>query len=67
MESIEKRFFNLTNYERHGSNSNNYGTSQTSASPESFPTIMENGVLIEYNAIHFSSEIGEDANKEALK
>ncbi len=64
MRSNENRLSDLMNYERQGSNSNNYGTSQTSSSPESFPSIMENGVMIEYKLLHFSSEFIEENNKE---
>lgn len=63
MKSNENRLSDLMNYERQGSNSNNYGTSQTSSSPESFPSIMENGVMIEYKLLDFSSEITEEDSK----
>lgn len=67
MRSNDNRLCDLMNYERQGSNSNNYGTSQTSSSPESFPGIMENGVMIECKSLHFSSEISEVDNKDETK
>lgn len=55
------------NYERQGSDSNNYGISQISSSPESFPSIMENGIMIEYKVLNFSSTITEEEIKEDSK
>lgn len=57
MDTIDNRTSGLINYYRQGSNSNNYGGTDISSSPESFPYIMENGILIEYNTLDFSSDI----------
>ena len=48
---------NLMNYELQGSNSNNYGASPQTSSPVSFPVLMENGILVKYEAVKFSTEI----------
>lgn len=48
---------NLMNYELNNSNSSNYLPSQTSSSPDSFPNIMEEGILVEYKEIIYTSEI----------
>ena len=56
----------LMNYEHQSSNSINYSSFQTTSSPESFPKIMENGILIKYESMNFSSELIEetDSNEE---
>lgn len=46
----------LMNYELNGSNSNNYIPTPTSSSPESFPSQMENGIIIEYKEVNYASE-----------
>ena len=45
------------------SNSNNYNSSPTSSSPESFPDLMNNGIIVEYKSAEFSSEIVEEKFK----
>lgn len=50
----------LMNYEQKSSNSNNYESYQTSSSPTSFPDLMENGIIVNYENIVFSSEIVEE-------
>lgn len=57
MDNIDNRTSGLINYDRQGSNSNNYGGTDISSSPESFPYIMENGILVEYKTLDFSSEV----------
>lgn len=47
----------LMNYESISSNSNNYGTLPKTPSPSSFPDLMENGVLVKYEAPKFVAEI----------
>jgi len=51
---------NLMNYELQSSNSNNYNSFQKTSSPESFPVLMENGILIKYEWVNFSTEILEN-------
>jgi len=50
---------NLMNYELQSSNSNNYNSFQKTSSPESFPILMEDGILIKYEIVNFSTEILE--------
>jgi len=57
MDTIDNRTSGLINYDRQGSNSNNYGGTDISSSPESFPYMMENGILVEYRTLDFSSEV----------
>ncbi len=47
----------LMNYELYSSNSNNYISSPISSSPESFPNLMEDGILVEYKKIQYATEI----------
>ena len=58
---------NLVNYDLSNSNSTNYSTFLKSSSPQSFPELMENGVLVKYNQVNFSSEIldNKDSKKES--
>jgi hypothetical protein len=49
----------LINYELQSSNSKNYDSTQNTSSPESFPVLMENGIIIQYELIKFSTEIVE--------
>lgn len=75
MSNGEYRTSDLMNYNRQGSNSNNYGATNISSSPDSFPYIMENGILVEYKTLNFSSEItpehkeidNPDKNDQELK
>lgn len=53
----------LMNYSINSSNSNNYNSSPTSSSPESFPDLMNNGIIVEYKSAEFSSEIVEEKFK----
>ena len=46
----------LVNYESHVSNSNNYGTFETSESVESFPRLVGNGVFVAYKQINYASD-----------
>jgi hypothetical protein len=50
---------NLMNYQLQGSNSNNYGSSPQTSSPDSFPVVMEEGILVRYEAVKFSTQIVE--------
>jgi len=50
----------LTNYEQKCSNSINYNSFKTSSSPLSFPDLMENGFLVKYDTLSFSTEILEE-------
>jgi hypothetical protein len=52
----------LMNYELQSSSSINYSTSKYSSCPESFPVIMENGIIIRYELVKFSSELLEESN-----
>lgn len=55
----------LMNYEQNSSNSNNYIPSPISSSPESFPNLMEDGILVEYKEIGYTTEIIErESTKE---
>jgi len=54
----------LMNYEIKTSNSNNYAPSPTSSNPISFPNLMENGVIVDYKVLDYTSEIIE---KEPVK
>jgi hypothetical protein len=54
----------LMNYEQQSSNSNNYSLFDRTSSPESFPVIMENSILIKYELVKFSAEIVE--NKDII-
>jgi hypothetical protein len=45
------------NYQLQGSNSNNYEVSPASPMPDSFALLMENGILIKYETIEFSTEL----------
>lgn len=47
---------NLVNYELNNSNSNNYGSFETSSSPESFPKLVGNGVFVEYKQVNYASD-----------
>nr|WP_292966609.1 hypothetical protein [Muricauda sp. UBA7809] len=49
----------LMNYEQNSSNSNNYVPSPVSSSPESFPSLMEEGILVEYREMIYTTEIVE--------
>lgn len=47
----------LMNYEIKSSNSNNYTPSHTSSNPISFPNLMENGLIVDYQVLDYTSEI----------
>lgn len=64
MNESKTHITNLMNYEQHSSNSNNYSPYQTSSNPESFPDIMENGIIVSYQYILFSSEIMDENNND---
>lgn len=49
----------LVNYEFKTSSSNNYILNQSSSSPESFPQIMDNGILVEYKQLNYTSDFWE--------
>jgi hypothetical protein len=51
---------NLMNYELLNSNSNNYGTLPKTPTPTSFPALMENGILVKYETLNFSSDLIEE-------
>ena len=48
------------NYEQQNSNSNNYSSFINSSSRESFPVLMENGIIVKYETLEFSSKIIEE-------
>lgn len=50
----------LMNYELQSSSSINYSTSKYSSCPESFPVLMENGIIIRYELMKFTSELLDD-------
>jgi hypothetical protein len=50
----------LMNYELQSSSSINYSTSKYSSSPESFPVLMENGIIVRYELVKFSTELLEE-------
>ena len=47
----------LMNYEVKTSNSNNYTPANTSSDSNSFPNLMENGVIVDYKVLDFTTEI----------
>ena len=47
----------LINYEQQSSSSINYNSIQNSSCPESFPVLMENGIIVQYELVKFASEI----------
>jgi hypothetical protein len=47
----------LINYEQQSSSSINYNSIQNSSCPESFPVLMENGIIVRYELVKFASEI----------
>lgn len=53
---------NLVNYELTSSNSINYSTYLRSSSPQSFPEVMENGLIIKYEQVNFTSNFVQDKN-----
>lgn len=55
---------NLMNYELLSSNSYNYGTLAKTPSPTSFPTLMEDGILVKYETPNFCSEVIEEKEIE---
>lgn len=57
----------LMNYEQKCSNSINYDSFKTSSSPLSFPDLMENGILLKYDTLLFSTEILEEKIVSAEK
>ena len=59
MNRLIKTSSELMNYEQQSSNSNNYSSFMNSSSPESFPVLMENGVIVHYETLKFSSKIVE--------
>jgi hypothetical protein len=50
----------LINYEQQSSSSINYNSIQYSSCPESFPILMENGIIVRYELVKFASEILEE-------
>lgn len=50
----------LMNYEQQSSNSKNYSSFQSTSSPESFPSVMENGILVKYEPMNYFSELIEE-------
>jgi len=57
---------NLVNYEIKTSTSHNYNTYESSSSPDSFPKLMENGVLVKYQQMSYVSEVlvGQDSTPQ---
>ncbi len=64
METTNQNITELMNYEQQSSNSNNYSSYRNSSSPESFPSLMENGIIVQYNSLEFSSDITVEDTKE---
>jgi len=60
MDRNNQNISELMNYEQQSSNSNNYSSYNNSSSPESFPVLMENGIIVKYETLEFSSEIVEE-------
>lgn len=54
------------NYHLSNSHSINYEIHLKSPSPESFPEIMNNGVLVDYTLMNFDTKIVEDRSKEKI-
>jgi hypothetical protein len=50
----------LMNYQSQGSNSHNYELSCLTPVRDNFPLISENGLLIKYEILKFSSELSSD-------
>lgn len=61
METQVQNITPLVNYEFKTSNSNNY-ISETSADLDSFPSLMENGIIVIYEVPELSSTIIELEN-----
>ena len=59
MKESESEMNNLVHYELNTSNYPNYITFHTSSSPESFPELMKNGVLVQYKEIEYTTELIE--------
>ncbi len=59
----------LMNYELNSSNSFNYIPSDISSSPNSFPNLMEESIIIKYDELSYTSKIFDDSLtvKEATK
>ena len=57
MGHINNEIKPLVNYELKTSNSNNYHIFNGSSSPESFPCLMENGILVEYEQLDYASDL----------
>ena len=57
----------LMNYEVQTSNSNNYGSYPQTPSPNSIPSLMENGIIVKFEAIKYSTEIAEEKRKSQEK
>lgn len=55
----------LMNYGLNSSNSNNYISLNLSSSPESFPNLMENGIIVEYKKNDYASEIVIDEKEKS--
>lgn len=55
-EGYTYQYSNLVNYKDNTVDSINYSPFQSSASPESFPEIMENGILVKYEYLQNASE-----------
>lgn len=53
----------LINYDQQNSNSHNYSSFLTSSSPDSFPALMENGIIVKYDSLDFSNNIIEEKNE----
>lgn len=63
MENIYTyQYSNLVNYQENDPNNINYIPSQKSASPDSFPEIMENGILVRYEYPTEMSHTIQDLN-----
>lgn len=57
MKKQDKNSCQLVNYTTVNSDTNNYSLFQSSSSPMSFPELMENGIIINYENKQYSSEI----------
>jgi hypothetical protein len=67
MESKMLMENNLVNYETKTSTSHNYSPGDSSSSPESFPALMEYGVLINYKQLTYLTDIIKEYQSPTIK
>ena len=62
---METKTSNLMNYESQNSNLSNYSfVNKQTPCPESFPQLMENGILLKYEFLKYSTELIEEKTFE---